>query len=189
MSSAKARPTLGRWLRGGDQSDLAGDASSAQPAVAARGLVEVLLMVLLSVVEGTSHGDLAGDLAPSDLRKRLLVVAAGLLGFGQLRLGKAEDAGPVLSSDVGTLAHCLGGVVGLPEDPQQLRVGDLLRVVDHQHGLSIAGAAAADLLVARVGTDPAAVTDRGGVNPRQLPKVPLGTPETAHREDGPLGAL
>ena len=57
------------------------------------------------------------------------------------------------------------------------------RVEHDQHNLRVAGPAAADLLVGRVGGEAARVTDRGRVDARRLPEHALGAPEAAHADD------
>ena len=91
--------------------------------------------------------------------------------------------------DVVALAHALGGVVALPEDAQHLLVARLGRVEHHQHGLGVAGAAAADLLVGGVGREAAGVADGGGPDALGLPELALRAPEAAHAEHGLLEAL
>src|SRR5919197_263870 len=71
-----------------------------------------------------------------------------------------------------------------------LVVCDLRGVVDDQHGLGVAGAAAADVLVGGVRRVAAGVADGGGDDAGRLPEEPLGAPEAAEREDRrarPLG--
>ena len=80
------------------------------------------------------------------------------------------------------LAHALGGVMGLPEMGQQLRVADGGRVEDHQHHFVVAGLSAADFLVAGVGGGASGVADRSAEHPGQFPEAALGTPEAAHAE-------
>lgn len=57
-------------------SERAGDSSSSQAAVTAGVLLQVLLVVIFSVVEGLGLGDLCGDLAEA-------AVAQGLRGTRQ----------------------------------------------------------------------------------------------------------
>src|SRR5204862_1398277 len=78
--------------------------------------------------------------------------------------------------------HPLGRVVVLPEEAQDLVVARLLRVEDDEHGLGVARAAGADLLVGRVRREAAGVADGRGVDARRLPEDALGAPETAHAD-------
>jgi hypothetical protein len=72
--------------------------------------------------------------------ERLLVARLGARGDLRLLLGVREHDGAVLGADVVALAVALGGVVALPERPQELLVGDLLRVEDDEDGLRVARA-------------------------------------------------
>ncbi len=74
------------------------------------------------------------------------------------------DARAVLGAHVATLAHALRRVVVLPEDLEQLLVGDHRGVEDHEDGLGVPSPTGADLLIARVGREPADVADRGRVH-------------------------
>src|SRR3984893_8915612 len=178
---------LGRRRRLGE-ARRAGDAGTADAAVAPRVLGEVVLTRVFGGVELGRLLDLGGDLAVARLREDRLV---GLLrGQGGAALGVAVvvDRRAVLGPDVVALAHALRRVVVLPEHAQQVLVRDLGRVEHHQHRLGVAGGAAADLLVGGVRGVAARVADRGGVHAGCLPELPLRAPEAAQAEDGALGA-
>src|SRR5690606_10070231 len=153
---------------------------------------QVLLVVGLGEVERGGRDDLGGDGAvPHPGQDRLEGVAAGL-GGGALRLVVVEDHRAVLGSHVVALAHALGGVVALPEDLEQVGVGDAVGVEDHPYGLGVAGEAAADLLVGGVGGVAARVADGRGddaVLGAQPPEGAFHAPEAAHAELGDLGAF
>ena len=72
---------------------------------------------------------------------------------------------------------------------EQAVVGDHGRIEDDQHGFGVAGRAAADLVVGRVGREAADVTDGRHMHARQLPEDSLGAPEATQREDRGLEAL
>ena len=74
----------------------------------------------------------------------------------------------------------------LPERLQQVAVGDPGRIEHHLHHLRMAGAARTDLLIGRIGRDPARIAGRRRPHARQLPEHPLHAPETAHAEHGRL---
>src|SRR5690606_20130899 len=100
-----------------------------------------------------------------------------------------EDHRAVLAADVVALAHALRRVVRLPEHLQEVPVADALRVIDDEHGLGVAGAAGADLAVARIRGVAARITGRRDPDAVELPELPFDAPETAHREHRALVAL
>ena len=89
------------------------------------------------------------------------------------------------------LAHALRRVVALPEDLQQLAVGDLLGVEHHQHDLAVTGAAGADLLVGRVRREARRRSRRPSRRPRPPPRTsaprPRSTPSRTSRSGSPRG--
>src|SRR5215216_6422283 len=106
-------------------------------------------------------------------------------GVGSLALGGIEDinAGAILRADVVALAHALSRIVVLPEHLEQALIRDFLRIVDHENDLVVTGAAAADLLVCRIGRMAGGIADGRDVNAvAKLPKLALRAPETAHAE-------
>src|SRR6185436_11873006 len=121
------------------QAGLTRDAGAAESAVAVRVLREVLLVVVLREVELRRGQDLGGDGAVARLRERALVLVARALRGGALLLAEIVDAGSILRPDVVPLPHALRRVVALPERLEQIVVGDLLRVEDHQHGFVVPG--------------------------------------------------
>src|SRR5215218_6017265 len=171
------------------QTDRAGDAGAAEPAVAVRVLVEVLLVVRLGVVERSRGGDLGRDLAQPGVVERRLVAVARSLDHGALLFERVVDRGAVLGPEVVALAHALRRVVALPERAQDLLERDLRRVEHDEHGLGVAGRAAADLLVRRVRRVAARVAGGGRVDAVELPAQPLGAPEAAEPDDELLHLL
>src|SRR5204862_1897864 len=105
---AETVPTL---LGGADpDADRAGHARPADPAVAARVLVQVLLVVVLGREERARLGDLGRDLAAVVRAQGLGVGVAGReRGVALLRRAPV-DRGAVLAAVVVALAHALGRV-------------------------------------------------------------------------------
>ncbi len=133
--------------------------------------------------------DLGGDVTDA-LPVELVAEDLGQVAGDLLLLGGGPvDRGAVLGADVVALAHALGRVVDLEEGLDQVGVGDLRRVVDDADGLGVAGPAAADLFVRRMGRRAAGVSDRGGPDAGDLPVDLLGSPEAAEPEQGHLVAL
>src|SRR5262252_3935896 len=132
-------------LRRNTQSRWAGDASAAETAIAAGVLRQILLVIILGVIEGLRVLDLGRDRAIALGLERRLVDRAR--GFGELfLLGRGRvDGRAILRADIIALAHALGRVVAFPESLQEPVVADLLRVIDDEHDLGMAGAAAANL--------------------------------------------
>src|SRR6185312_14714687 len=123
-------------------------------------------------------------------RQRLGVTRARGFGGGALRRREHVNAGAVLRADIVALAHALGRVMIFPERLQQPLVRDFLWIVDHQHDLVVAGTAAANFLVGRIGREAASITDRGDIyGVAKLPELALRAPEAAkseHRHRQPL---
>src|SRR5690606_19608501 len=109
----------------GADADLAADAGAADPAIAARILRQVLLVLFFRVVEGRrGEHDFGGDVAMPGRCEALLVGIAAGQGRLVLRLGVAMDHRAVLAADIVALAHALGRVMALPEAREQLSEGD-----------------------------------------------------------------
>ena len=171
------------------RADRAAHARAAEAAVAARILLEVLLVVLLRRVERPRLGELRRDLAAAALGERGLVgVARGECDLA-LRVGRPVERRAVLRAHVVALAHALRRVVTLPERAQELLEGQHLGVVGDEHGLGMARAARADLGVGRVGRVAARIAHGRRVDARQLPEEALGAPEAAEAELHDLDAL
>src|SRR5271166_3969809 len=112
--------------RCGAEADRAAHAGAAEAAIAERVLGEILLVIVLGVVERRRVTDLRGDGAVALGLELLLVHRKRRLGGAPL-LGTGDvDAGAILRPDVVALAHALGGIVVLPERPEEALVGDLL---------------------------------------------------------------
>src|SRR5262245_34569757 len=109
------------------------DAGSADPAVAPGILGEVLLVVVLGVVERRGIADLGRDLAVAGLGQRLLKRRARAPGGLLLRVPVTVDRGSILRADIVSLAHALGRVVVLPEDPEKILVADLRGIEGDEH--------------------------------------------------------
>src|SRR4051795_13158793 len=171
-----------RLARLGLKPDRAAHAGAAQTAVPTGVLLQILLVVGLGEVEGPGGRDLGGDLAHPGRGQTLLVGVARGLGRRALLVAGVVDRRPVLRADVVALAHALGRVVALPEEPEHLLVAGEKRVEDDEDGLGVAGATRADLLVGRVRRRAARVADGRRVHARGLPEDPLGAPEAAHAE-------
>src|SRR3990170_988666 len=124
---------------------------TAHAAVARGVLRQVLLMIVLGVIEFRGLPDLGCDGAEAGRPEHLLVGEPGGLGGSPFGVPVAIDDRAVLRPHVVALAHPLRRVVILPEDPQQVLVGHLLRVEDDPDHLGVPSAAAAELLVGRVG--------------------------------------
>src|SRR5208282_2454011 len=113
----------------------------------------------------------------------LLIGIARGLGGALLGFAIGVDRRAVLRADIVALAHALGRVVTLPEELEQAGVADQLGVVDDEHRLGMARAAAAHLLVARVRRRPAGIADGGHIDAFLLPEAALGPPKAAEAED------
>jgi hypothetical protein len=87
------------------------------------------------------------------------------------------------ATDVVALAHALRRIVAFPEGLEQRVVGNLFRIIDHQHHLVVTGAARADFLIGRIGRHPAGIADGGDMDAiAQFPEFALGAPEAPEAE-------
>src|SRR5271166_4135956 len=146
-AALRARARAGCARASGPDGDRAGHAGSAEPAIAAGVLGEILLVVAFGEVERTRFGDLGSDRPVTSGGQRLSVSLRRTARSCELLGGGRVDRRTVLRSDVIALAHALGRVMILPEDLEQILVGDFGWVVGDEHDLGVAGSAAAGLLV------------------------------------------
>ena len=91
-------------------------------------LFEVLLVVLFRTPEGGSRNNLGYD-GPFEF-SRALESFLGRSGKRLLLRGVVENHRSVLGSHVGPLAVQRGGIVVLPENCQEIVVGDLCGIID-----------------------------------------------------------
>src|SRR5439155_1196347 len=114
---AIATPIWQRGLAAGDEIEAGRQEEFArygpQLAVAARVLVQVLLVVVLGVVELRRRPDLGGDRAVARPAELGLELVPDPGRRGRLLRGRGVDRRPVLGADVVALAHALGRVVVL----------------------------------------------------------------------------
>src|SRR4051812_20340221 len=163
-----ARPTKDRVLRslrrtgrapqGGERScsrgcadaDRTADAGTAEAAVAAGVLREVLLVVLLGVVKLRRRQDFGRDASETGGGQPLLERVARPLGGALLDVTVGVNPRTVLGADVVALAHALGRIVILPEHLQEIVVRDPLRIEHDQDDFGMSGHARADFPVRRI---------------------------------------
>src|SRR6476660_9196205 len=90
-----------------------------------------------------------------------------------------EDRRAVLCAPVRALAVELGGIVVLPENLQQVGVGDLGGIEVDLDGFCVASPIGADLLIGRIVGMATDVTHAGRSYTRKLPKCGFNSPKTA----------
>ena len=130
-----------------------------------------------------------GPVAEAGRGQRRLVAVTRRLDRGALLVRAVVDGRAVLRPDVVALAHALRRVMALPERPQDVVERDLRGVEHDEHGLGVAGRAAADLLVRRVRRVAARVAGCGRVDAVELPEQALGAPKAAEPDDELLHLL
>eukprot|EP00413_Alexandrium_margalefii_P000638 CAMPEP_0204517894 /NCGR_PEP_ID=MMETSP0661-20131031/3906_1 /ASSEMBLY_ACC=CAM_ASM_000606 /TAXON_ID=109239 /ORGANISM="Alexandrium margalefi, Strain AMGDE01CS-322" /LENGTH=354 /DNA_ID=CAMNT_0051523309 /DNA_START=35 /DNA_END=1099 /DNA_ORIENTATION=+ len=161
----------------------------AQAAVLPRvRLGVVLLMVVLRVEELWCRHDLRRDLVPAQTLESLLKDGLRLLGDPALLLGVVVDSGSVLRPPVVALLVQRGGVMALPEDLQQLGIGDNLWVVHDSDHLVVIRGARAHIPVRGIWNAAAGVANLRGVDALHLHVEILRAPEAAHPEHSLLHA-
>src|SRR6266540_1427752 len=146
----------------------------------------VLLVPLLVIVLGDPEGARRGDLGGDPVGQPLLLLVARRHGGGLLLRAEREDRGSILSAAIRPLPVAARRIVRPPEEAEQLRVADLLRIELDQERLGVAGPMAGDVLVRRVLRLSAGVADRGGDDAGHLPEPLLDPPEAALGEDREL---
>ena len=136
-------------------------------------------MVLLGVVEVRRLEDLGGDGAVAGLAESRLESCFGTQCRIPLLIIEPVNSRAVLSPRIVALAHALGGIVGFPEDGKELRVANLLRIVDDQHNFVVPRLSTADFVIGWIRGTPGGVTHRSGIDAGDLPELALRTPEAA----------
>ncbi len=145
-----------------------------------------ILVVVLRRIETFQRLDAGDDGRAEDvLPGQLLDVG---LGDALLGRGGEEDLRAVAGTRVGTLAVELGGVVGDGEvEPQQLPVGDALRVEGDLHRLGVAGRLGSHHLVVRGRLAAARVAGDDLGHPLDVLEHALHAPEADPGEHRGLG--
>ena len=142
--------------------------------------VVIILMIILRGIKRLERNDL-GD-------NRVLEPFGGF-GFGGfggrfLRVVAVKDDGAVLGAMVGALAVEGGGIVGFPEDFQQLVVGENGGIKFDLDHFGVAGGAGADLFIAWVGHGAAGKAGSDGFDAGDALEDRFGAPETAAPNGG-----
>jgi len=134
-------------------------------------------VIVFSFVEGSRGNNLRDDRLSICSRLSALLLRAlsrGLL-FGVV----IENRGTILRSRVGPLPVQLRGIVVLPEDIQQLFIGNLGRIIVDLDRFGMPGAIRTNIFVRRILHLPARVTDAGGDHARQLAEGSFYSPKTS----------
>jgi hypothetical protein len=108
----------------------------------------------------------------------------GGAGGGFLLWGGKENGGTILAAEVRALAVDLGGIVILPEDVEQLFVGELGGIVGDFYCFGVAGAVSADFLVGWIAGLAAGIAYASGDDAGQLAEGGFDSPETTCGKNG-----
>ena len=100
--------------------------------------------------------------------------------------GGEEDGAPVLGADVRALPVQRGGVVVVPEDVEELVVGNFGWIVGDADGFGVTGVVSADVPVRWILGGAAGVTDFGDEDAFGLTEGFFDAPEATGGEDGGL---
>ena len=136
-------------------------------------------MIFLGRIEGSGGADRGHD-RDAQLARGLRLGRFGGAPFGGVG---DEDRGPILIALVAELAVGVGRIDRPQEAGNEVGVADLPRIVDHPHRFEMTGAAAADLLVGRVGGAAATEAGRRRDHARHMLEGGFGGPEAAAGED------
>ena len=146
---------------------------------------KIVLVIIFSGVKlcdwDNRGGDRFGELAG------LFEVGFGCAGELFLRSIREKDGAPVLGTNVGALPVERGGIVVVPEDVEELGVGDLFRIVSDADGFGVAGAVGADVLVGRILGGTAGIADFGDEDTFGLAEGFFDAPKATSSENGCLG--
>ncbi len=112
-----------------------------------------------------------------------------LLGRGLLLGVVIEDDRAVLRADVGALPVLGGRIVDREEHIQEVAVGDHRGIEADLHHLGVAGAAAADLLVARMVDVAAGIAGHYALDPLEILEHRLQAPEAPATKGGELATV
>jgi len=107
-------------------------------------------MIVLRIVELGCRLYFCSDGSKSTSCQRSLINVSRCLREPLLLVGVSVDARSVRRSPVITLPHALRRVVVLPEELEQIGVGDLVWVKDHPYHFGVTGRPAAHLVIGRV---------------------------------------
>ena len=140
-------------------------------------------MIFFGVVEGGGRQDLGGDRAEASGEKTRLIGIACDGGLLVLVVVEGVDPRTVLCAGIVALAHTLGGIVGLPKDPQKRFIRDRERIEDNDDDFIVPRHSRADLVVSGVGCDPCGVSDSGGVDALLRPELAFGSPKATHSKE------
>jgi hypothetical protein len=139
------------------------------------------LVVLFGRVEGGQGNDLRHDGRVEDLR--LIQLLDVRLGDPPLLHVRVKDHGPVLRSDIGSLAVQLRWIVShFEEHLQQLPVREFARVIGDLDRLDMACLAGADYVIVSGGRISTGVSRDYLIHTCNLPKDGFHAPETAPRQ-------
>ena len=150
-------------------------AADVDMAVAARVLLEVVLVVLLGGVEAVERLHLGDDGA----RIARLLAQQRRLDGGQVGLVGPIDARAVLGAAVVSLTVDRRGVDGLEEGVQQHVGGQHARVVGYGHGFGVTRVPATYVVIAGVLGGTVRVADDGSANARQSFQIGFEPPEAS----------
>jgi len=78
---------------------------------------------------------------------------------------------------VGSWAHALGGIMRLPEDPQQTAVIDAFRIEHHPHHFVVAGLSRTNLLIGGIGRVTTGIAHGRDMNAGQFPEANMAWPK------------
>jgi len=140
----------------------------------------VILMVFLGIVKSVRGFDFGRcfffeDAGPVEFRLRFL-------GCFSLLIGMIEYHGTVLRADIRTLPVDLGRIMQPPEIPEQLLVGDFIRIIFNLHRFRMARRARTYHLIRRIFQMTASVTDLRCDNSPDLREDMLHSPEASGSE-------
>src|SRR2546430_8232297 len=184
MDEPGTRCGNGSSLRGSN-ADRTAHACAAEAAIAHGILRQILLVVVLGKIELRRIEDFGGDRTEAPRLELLAIHGLRCLRGSALLGAEGVDAGAILRAHIVALAHALGRIVALPKRFEQPLIGNLLRIIDHEHHLVVPGATGANLLVSGIGRIAAGIADRGDVDAlTQFPEFALGAPKAAHPEHG-----
>jgi hypothetical protein len=146
----------------------------------ARMVVKILLVIILRLVKFCERHDLSDD----QVLEVLLRFGLGFLGHQLLHFVAIKDDGAIGRAHVRALAVQRGRVVCLPENVQELCIGNLRRIEFNLRHFGMAGGFGANLFVGGIGRAAAGKTAGDGNDTGQPLEDGFHAPEAAATEVG-----
>lgn len=159
--------------------DGATNTGAPQPAISIGIFGQVLLVILFCKVEPVCGLDFCCNGAKATFLERIRISLKAVAHCCFLIRASEINSTSILTANIIALAIALGWIVFLPEFDQNVFECDFVWVVVHQNGLSMAGFACANVLVAWVVVVATLIPNRGNPHAIKSPEQTFGAPKAS----------